>query len=98
MRPGFRHWTNACVISLLATSAMQPLVHGLENRASAASAEALLDAARRDDTEAVKALLGMRVDVNATSGDGTTALAWAVMHSNEAMTTRLLAAGANPNL
>jgi ankyrin repeat protein len=84
-------------MSWLAASAMQPFVHGLENTSST-TAEALLDAARRDDTEAVKALLGTRADVNATSNDGTTALAWAVMHSNEAMTSRLLAAGANPNL
>jgi ankyrin repeat protein len=98
MRLSFRHWTNACAISLLATAAMQPFVHGLENAPSTTTADALLDAARRDDTEAVKGLLGTRADVNATSNDGTTALAWAVMHSNEPMTSRLLAAGANPNL
>lgn len=57
----------------------------------------LIDAARHDDSAAVAALLARRVDVNARTEDGTTALAWAAMRSNVDMAARLLMAGANPN-
>lgn len=60
--------------------------------------DALIEAARVDDAQAVEALLSRRADVNARDEDGTTALAFAADHSNVAMAERLLRAGANPNL
>ena len=38
----------------------------------------LVDAVRKQDKDAVRALLGQHVDVNATQSDGATALHWAV--------------------
>ena len=54
----------------------------------------LLDAARRADAPAVRALLRARVDVNATEPDGTTALHWAVRKNHLDVTRLLLRAGA----
>lgn len=68
--------------------------------ASAGLAEATLDssvaeAARNGDAAAVKALLKAGADVNASQGDGMTALHWAATNGDAAMTQMLLAAGAN---
>jgi ankyrin repeat protein len=93
-----RSWIGALVVSLIASSTTQTVLSGVEGGAGSADAAALLDAARRDDTATVNLLIARRVDVNTRTDDGTTALAWAVMHSNAAMTERLLNAGANPNL
>lgn len=60
--------------------------------------DALIDAARADDQNAVAALLGQGADVNAREEDGTTALAWAANHSNMAVAELLLKAGANTDL
>ena len=57
----------------------------------------LIDAAKRQDTQAVRALLNQHVDVNARSEDGSTALLWAA-HRNDAATVELLIrAGADAN-
>jgi len=57
----------------------------------------LIEAARRVDAAAVQTLLGQGVDVNATQGDGATALHWAA-HRDDALTTELLIeAGADVN-
>lgn len=53
------------------------------------------DAAKARDAAAVKALLTTGADVNATHGDGMTALHWAASHGDAAMTQMLLAAGGN---
>ena len=75
------------------------LRYGIEKPAAAVlDAQSLLDAAQRDDIDAVKSLVASGVDVNTKSEDGTTALTWAAMRSNAAMAERLLAAGANPNI
>jgi ankyrin repeat protein len=66
--------------------------------ASVDPAHRLIEAARQDDGPSVEALLARHGDVNDRSSDGATALAWAVMHNNVEMSTRLLSAGANPNL
>ena len=82
-----RDWTTAATICLIAAAA-----------AAVLDAQSLLDAAQRDDIDAVKSLLASGVDVNAKSEDGSTALTWAAMRSNAAMAERLLAAGADPNI
>ena len=57
----------------------------------------LVEAVKRKDKEAVRSLLEQQVDVNASEGDGATALQWAV-HSNDAETADLLMrAGASVN-
>jgi ankyrin repeat protein len=58
----------------------------------------LVDAAKRHDAAAVRALIAKRANVNETARDGSTALLWAAYHSDVAMTRALLAAGAKPNL
>ena len=68
---------------------------------TAAPKSELADAAQRRDREAMRALLNRtppdRIDVNATQGDGATALHWAA-HWNDIETVELLIrAGANVN-
>lgn len=69
-------------------------------RADAPASEALLAAARDDDSARVITLLKRQGDlsVNAREEDGTTALAWAAHRGNLAMADALLANGADPNL
>ena len=62
---------------------------------AAASADVrLIDAVRRKDVPAVRALLKQRVDVNAPQGDGATALHWAAHLDDLAMADVLIRAGA----
>jgi uncharacterized protein len=56
---------------------------------------ALVVAARDGDFDAVRTLLGKRVDVNEPARDGSTALLWAVHNSDVRMARALIAAGAN---
>lgn len=51
----------------------------------------------RDDLEAVRTLIHDRADLNASQGDGTTALHWAALKDDLEMARLLLASGANPN-
>jgi len=60
-----------------------------------ASAADVADAARARDAVAVKALLKHGADVNAAQGDGMTALHWAAVNGDAALTQMLLSAGAN---
>ncbi len=63
--------------------------------AGAAGADGrLLDAARRADASAVRALLREKVDVNVTEPDGTTPLHWAVRKNDLDVTRLLVRAGA----
>ena len=58
----------------------------------------LVEAARKQDAKAVRTLLSQKVDPNARSKDGSTALLW-LAHWNDAETADLLLkAGANPNV
>ena len=82
-----RDWMKAGVLCLIAAVGVRSVY-----------AQSLMDAARRDDTNAVKSLIAGGIDVNAKSDDGTTALVWAAMRNNVAMAEHLLAAGANPNM
>ncbi len=62
----------------------------------AAAAEApVAKAAEAGDVAAVRALLKQGADVNAPQGDGMTALHWAAVRGDSALTSMLLAAGAN---
>jgi ankyrin repeat protein len=58
----------------------------------------LIDAVKKRDGAAVAALLKQRVDVNATQGDGATALHWAVHRDDLATVNVLLKAGARANV
>ncbi|HYI94128.1 MAG TPA: ankyrin repeat domain-containing protein [Bryobacteraceae bacterium] len=64
----------------------------------AESGDALIDAARADDSATVAALVRQGADVNARAEDGTTALAWAASHTNGVIAELLLDKGANPDL
>ncbi|MEO8050616.1 MAG: ankyrin repeat domain-containing protein [Acidobacteriota bacterium] len=57
----------------------------------------LADAVERGDKQAVASLLEKHADVNATQGDGATALHWATYLNDAPTTAALLAAGANVN-
>jgi ankyrin repeat protein len=56
---------------------------------------ALVDAAKNQDSESVRALLKQHVDVNAPQADGTTALHWAAHWGDLEMVDALLREGAN---
>jgi ankyrin repeat protein len=58
----------------------------------------LVDAVRRGDVEAVRALLGSGADVDATTPDGATALLWAVHTDQPGMVGLLVSAGADVEL
>lgn len=65
--------------------------------AAAGEPPSLLEAARRNDTASIKAVLKTS-KINERQPDGTTALAWAVYNDNREATALLIAAGADPNL
>jgi ankyrin repeat protein len=56
----------------------------------------LIQAVKREDIEAVRALLKQRADVRATANDGFTALHWAAQRDNLQLAGLLLDAGADP--
>jgi uncharacterized protein len=58
----------------------------------------LIDAVRAHSPERVRALLAERVDVNATQGDGATALHWAVHRDDGSLVDTLIRAGARANV
>jgi ankyrin repeat protein len=58
----------------------------------------LIQAVRSKDAATIRTLLKSRVDVNATQGDGATALHWAVHYSDLATIDLLLHAGARVNV
>jgi ankyrin repeat protein len=67
------------------------------SHAAETSDSRLVDAARKQDQKTVRALLGQKVDVNARSSDGATALLW-LAHWNDLDTASLLlGAGADAN-
>jgi ankyrin repeat protein len=58
----------------------------------------LVEAARKQDQRAIRAFLNEKIDVNARSSDGSTALLW-LSHGNDVDSSDLLLrAGADPNL
>src|SRR5215470_530376 len=62
---------------------------------AAVSDTRLVEAVKRADRAAVRALLQEGVDVNAASADGTTALLWAVDRDDLEIADMLIRAGAN---
>jgi uncharacterized protein len=58
----------------------------------------LLDAVKKGDAAAVRALLAQHADVNARQPDGATALAWAAQRDDIESANLLIRAGANANL
>jgi ankyrin repeat protein len=62
---------------------------------TAAGSSPLIDAVRRGDHEAVRALLRSKVDVNAPAPDGTTALHYAVQGNDVELVSMLIRAGAD---
>jgi ankyrin repeat protein len=54
----------------------------------------LIEAAKRQDVQAARALLKQRADVHATDADGSTALHWAAQRNNLPLVELLLASGA----
>ncbi len=60
-----------------------------------AQAPTVVDAAQQGDREAVRALLREGRDVNATEGDGLTALHWAALREDADLAQMLVFAGAN---
>lgn len=65
---------------------------------TSALAGGLVDDAQKNDTKAVIADLAHGADVNARTGDGTTALDWAVYNDNVELVGRLIDAGAKVNV
>ena len=74
-----------------------PVLLAVISLAASNSDTRLVDAARKGDGAAVRALLEQNVDVNAPQGDGATALHWAVHRSDLETTDALIEAGANVN-
>ncbi|MGE3273641.1 MAG: ankyrin repeat domain-containing protein [Vicinamibacterales bacterium] len=72
------------------------LVGALCLAASLQAAASVADAAMAGDHEAVRALLKDGADVNATQGDGVTALHWAARRGDAELARMLIVAGANP--
>lgn len=73
------------------------LASGLSQAADTSDSR-LVDAARNQDQKAVRTLLAQKVDVNARSSDGSTALLW-LAHWNDLDTANLLlGAGADANV
>jgi ankyrin repeat protein len=72
-----------------------PLVVGVST--AAAGTDLLVDAAKRQDRQAVRTLVEQQVDVNAAEADGATALHWAAHWNDVETAALLLRAGANAN-
>jgi ankyrin repeat protein len=61
----------------------------------AAGQSQLIDAVKRGDAAAVRALIAKKADVNAADADGSTALHWAAQRDDVALADLLIGAGAN---
>ena len=95
-RNGFGHIGNRrCRLTPLALALLMSA--GLSQAADPSDSR-LVEAARNQDQKAVRALLAQKVDVNARSSDGSTALLW-LAHWNDLDTANLLlGAGADANI
>jgi ankyrin repeat protein len=77
-------------VSIVTALAAVPLAQTRDDR--------LIDAIKKDDLPGARAFLSQRVDVNARSGDGATALLWAVYRENQEAADLLIRAGADVNI
>lgn len=82
---------------LLSGSLLLVLVALLATVGQAAGDGPVVTAARDGDLRAVNGLIAKRADVNEPARDGSTALLWAVYHSDREMAQALIAAGARVN-
>jgi len=90
----FDHLGWNCRVAAVAT--MLCMASGLSYAAETTDSR-LVEAARNQDPKAIRALLAQKIDVNARSSDGSTALLW-LAHWNDSETAALLlAAGADAN-
>ena len=87
---------NRSLWALLLVAMLSPATAGATRHATARAVadSPLLAAVRQRDMATARALIAKRVDVNATAGDGATALHWAAYHDDAAMADALIAAGA----
>jgi uncharacterized protein len=76
-------------------AAVAALVIASAATSTASANTPLIDAVKQQDAAAVRTLLQQRVDVNATDGDGSTALHWAAANGDYDTTVALLKAGAS---
>ncbi len=83
------------LIRAMQTSAVIALI--LTGQPVSANDMRLLEAAQNGDFTNLQAILKDKVDINATLGDGTTALAWAVHHNEPEAVDSLIRAGADVN-
>src|SRR5262245_41610908 len=100
----FRGWLRSVVIVCLAgtisVSAAQPASPKPASPPSPdgfgeAGSSPLIDAVKKQDVQAVRALLKEKANINATEPDGFTALHWAAQRNDLEVVHRLLGAGAN---
>lgn len=88
--------TGMGTLTLTLTLALAGPLHGAVALDRGADLEpSVVEAAMKGDVEGVRALLRTGADVNATQGDGMTALHWAAEHGNAELARVLVAAGAN---
>jgi ankyrin repeat protein len=73
------------------------LVLATASAATAADDRRLVDAVKRRDGAAARALLAQRVDVRVKAPDGSVALHWAVHHDDEELARLIVRAGADVN-
>jgi uncharacterized protein len=71
------------------------LIVGLAGSASAQTGSRLIDAVKRQDAAAVRALIAARADLKAADADGSTALHWAAQRNDERLVDMLIIAGAD---
>jgi ankyrin repeat protein len=81
---------------IAALGATMDLHHGLQGAAS--SDTRLVDAVKKADKAAVRALLQKQIDVNAQEADGMTALHWAAVRDDLETINLLIRAGASPKV
>jgi ankyrin repeat protein len=85
---GYGHFGRVARATAIVALSLSPLLYG-------ASDASLVDAAERGNTDAVLDALRHQADVNASQGDGMTALHWAAAKNNVELVNALLHAGAN---
>ena len=91
-RSGRRRLVKTGALTLLMAAAVGGLAHAAEGTDAR-----LVEAARNQDPKAVSALLNQKVEINARSSDGSTALLWLAHWNDLEAAQLLLAAGADAN-